>query len=68
MGEFKIGEFESRVGLMQFSNKFRTVVEFDFGKHKTTKAIQDNIKRLVHQRGNQTFIGNALKHVNEQVN
>ncbi len=67
MGQFKIGEFESRVGLMQFSNKFRTVIEFDFGKHKTTKDIQNNIKKLVHQYGNQTYAGSALKLVNEQV-
>ncbi|CAB4028884.1 Hypothetical predicted protein, partial [Paramuricea clavata] len=52
---------------MQFSNKFRTVIEFDFGKHKTTKDIQNNIKTLVHQHGNQTFAGNALKHVNKHV-
>lgn len=67
VGEFKIGEFESRVGLMQFSNKFRTVIEFDFGKHKTTKDVQDNIKKLVHQYGNQTYVGNALRLVNKHV-
>jgi collagen type VI alpha len=67
VGHFKIGQFESRVGLMQFSNKFRTVIEFDFGKHKTTKDIQDNINKLVHQHGNQTYVGNALKRVNDHV-
>ncbi|XP_028415528.1 collagen alpha-6(VI) chain-like isoform X2 [Dendronephthya gigantea] len=67
VGEFKIGEFESRVGLMQFSNKFRTVIEFDFGKHMTTKDVQDNIHKLVHQYGNQTYAGDALRLVNKHV-
>lgn len=67
VGHFKIGEFESRVGLMQFSNTFRTVIEFDFGKHKTTKDVQENIRKLVHQYGNQTYAGNALKLVNKHV-
>ena len=67
VGQFKVGEFESRIGLMQFSEYFRTVIEFNFGEHKTSHEIQKNIKKLMHQDGDSTYTGKALKMVNDKV-
>ena len=67
MSHFNIGKFRSRVGLMQFSDTSRVVVEFSLGKHTTTKSIQDNINRLVHQQGNATNLGSAFEMINKKV-
>ncbi|XP_013401015.1 uncharacterized protein LOC106166899 [Lingula anatina] len=54
-GKSPIGKYGSRVGLIQYSTKSKTHVEFSFGDYNTVSAIKNRISQVKFDNGRTGF-------------
>ena len=64
--ELNIGPHTTHVGLLQFSHKLKTKIEFKLGEYQTLAEVKNAIDRIPYQEGG-TETGNALAIVNKEV-
>ena len=58
--KFDIGPATTHVGVLQYSSKPRTGLEFHFTEHQTLSAVQEAISKVKYHYGAYTFGGYAM--------
>lgn len=58
--KFDIGPNTTHVGVLQYSSKPKTGLEFYFTEHQTLDAVQNAISEVVYHYGAYTFGGYAM--------
>ena len=60
VGKFDVSPDTTHVGVLQYSSKPKTGLEFHFSEHQTLSAVQDAISKVKYHYGAYTFGGYAM--------